>query len=477
MTKNKLTKPGKNKVLILVAACWLGILIWTRFYNLDITAPFSYDEATDQSRMHDIFEQKKLTLVGPISTDNKKVFSSISYYLYLPFAVAGHFDIASPYWGAAFWGILTAVVLLVVANQHNPKLTLVASLLILVWTPLLITGRHAYNPNLVPFWIALAIAIPKNSRFTRLLAGICLGASIHHHYTSIIASLGYIGTIMWKPSTRKQGCWLLIGLLFGIAPLILFDITHWPGIFFTSHFTSRESSEIALQASSIIPKIIQGIEAHTKLLSPYDLIANISTLFLAILALTDYRDRKDRLVWLIPISLQALVGIATSNHVEYRYAYASIPFLFTWLLLPRKGASQTLQLSLISLIIASSVTYLPRLLTTATTYPPIAVVRQIGATMQAICQDPGFKNPNIATLQSQDADTIAFKYRWYLTQFGCHFKAPSEYEVSEQLLVISQASLEEIRHDPAAAMQPFKDAKLKQQASLEDGWQLYWLGF
>ena len=170
----------------------LGIVIivfcLSRLWNLDITLPFSYDEATDLVRMREIYDQRKVTLIGPISTNNTKVFSSLTYYMYLPFAAMGDFDIASPTWGAVFWGLVTSILLLLIVMKRNAKFVWLAALLLLSWTPLVISQRHAYNPNLVPFWLALAVWLAlKKEKWAYLFTGLAVALAVHQHYLAGVA--------------------------------------------------------------------------------------------------------------------------------------------------------------------------------------------------------------------------------------------------------------------------------------------------
>ena len=66
-------------------------LIFTRFYNLEHTARFTEDESGFLVRVHQIFVERKITLVGQVNETGTKVFSSLSVYMLLPFAVLGKF--------------------------------------------------------------------------------------------------------------------------------------------------------------------------------------------------------------------------------------------------------------------------------------------------------------------------------------------------------------------------------------------------
>ena len=161
-------------------------LIFTRFYNLEHTARFTEDESGFLVRVHQIFVERKITLVGQVNETGTKVFSSLSVYMLLPFAVLGKFDPASVFYGAAFWGVVTGLALLYIVKIVNPKLLIISSLLILFWFPLVQTGRWAWNPNFIPLWIGLGILcyLQKKDIFY-FFTGLFFGLSVHQHYYAL----------------------------------------------------------------------------------------------------------------------------------------------------------------------------------------------------------------------------------------------------------------------------------------------------
>jgi len=137
----------------------LFLLLFTRFYNLERTARFIWDESSDLVRMHQIYIDRNLTLIGPISEDGNKVFSSLTYYLLLPFTVMGGFHPVSPVYGTAFWGTFTVILLLILVRRltENKIIFYLTAVLLVVWHPLIETSRWAWNPNLIPFWTAFGL--------------------------------------------------------------------------------------------------------------------------------------------------------------------------------------------------------------------------------------------------------------------------------------------------------------------------------
>ena len=105
----------------LVLASLLVILIFSRLWNLPLTARFTRDESSDLARMHQYWQEKKLTLVGPISSDGQKVFSSLTYYLQLPVTVLFNFAPVGPAVATAIWGCVTAILLFLCGKISSRK--------------------------------------------------------------------------------------------------------------------------------------------------------------------------------------------------------------------------------------------------------------------------------------------------------------------------------------------------------------------
>jgi hypothetical protein len=461
---------------------FLFLYLLTRLWNLEITVPFSYDEATDLVRMKEIYDQRKVTLIGPISTDNIKVFSSLTYYMYLPFAVLGNFDIASPAWGAVFWGLVTSMLLLLIVRKKNAKIVWLAAVLLLSWTPLVISQRHAYNPNLVTFWLALAVWLAlKKERRAYLLSGLAVALAVHQHYLAGVAGgvfLAILSIKLWVLGKKKTVVLPWMGLGLGIVPLLLFDLTALPGIFLLRSFLVPETAEIGFSLSTVGPQLLSGMRTMFELLAGLEAWAGVIFGGTILLALSDWKKHKHYNRWLLIVLAQGAVGLVTPNDYVPRYALAAVVFYFIWLFEKRHCRVRAVQLMLIGVILAGSWLQLPRILTQPTTYPPVVVVRQVGIYMREICADPRFKNGNITTIKSPDADLLAMKYRWYLSSVGCTFKAASEYDTSENVVVITTSTTKDIRADASATVTPFKNAALVAEYDLGlSPWRMVWLGF
>ena len=110
-----------NKIISFGLIIFLFLLIFSRFYNIPFTARFTEDESGFLVRVHEIYQERKITLVGQVNEQGTKVFGSLSVYLLLPFAFLGKFNPISVFYGAAFWGVITGIVLLYLSLLINKK--------------------------------------------------------------------------------------------------------------------------------------------------------------------------------------------------------------------------------------------------------------------------------------------------------------------------------------------------------------------
>ncbi len=169
------------------------LIIFTRFYNIDRTSRFIWDESSDLVSIHKIWVDKDITLIGPISEDGNKVFGSLTYYLLMPFAVINNFSPISTTYGASFWGVITAIVFLLLAYKLNNKFEVVPIFFVVFWTALLIPSRWAWNPNFMLLWSTLAmIFYISKYKYKYFVSGFLMALTIHHHYLGFYTVLAII---------------------------------------------------------------------------------------------------------------------------------------------------------------------------------------------------------------------------------------------------------------------------------------------
>ena len=474
----ELLKSKQNFSLIFIF--FAALLIFTRLYNLNHTARFTRDESSDLLHMETIFRQRKLTLVGPISSDNVKVFGSLTYYMLLPFTAATNFDPIGPVYGTAFWGILTVLLLLAITWKLNHRYLWLTALLCLIWYPLVETSRWAWNPHYVTFWIALGIvAYLIKTKLSYFLAGIFLALSFHNHYIALFGTGTFVvvaSYLAWRKKQWQHIFWLLTGYILPFIPFVLFDLRHPPGLFFSQYLASGNTPHLA---NLTLLSFVQRLWDSFWIMVNYIALPTLGWLVGSLLVWLAWLDRKkiEHWLWLLPVIAQLLVGTILSDF-QTRYFLPALVFLFVWLIVKRQGLAGWLAKALLWLMIISSLfTVIPQL--TQTKVPPdIYSLRSASQLIANKIKDDGLNNANVAVLASKDSGVLGEKYRDYISMLGVGLKAASEYDTSENLFVISTADEQTVKTDPSAAMQLFKGNRLDGTYTIPNSnWKVYWFHY
>ncbi len=496
------------------------ILIFSRFYNLDYTARFTQDESSDLARMHAYWGEKKLTLVGPIAVDNSKIFGSLTYYMQMPFAVLYNFEPVGPAIGTAFWGVITVILLMFLSlqqmniekNEQNKlkkqrknnkdsfllqikntlqkiqQITTTDSwlilfwILILIWPPLLLTSRWAWNPHLIPFWISLALVLRQlKFKSKYFFIGLFLGLTIHHHYLSVFA-IGAFAICdfvkLLKQKSYSSAILLTVGLISAVFPFVIFDLRHPPGLFFTRYLQSDTPHLADSQSLNLLDNLVRNFLAgltqvvHLWWLQLLFVIGFVELIWL------DLKKDKQHLLYLVPVFVQ-IVGCIVIDDFPQRYFLPAAVFLLAWLIQSRKNFASKTANYLLILMIISSLVQLPRILSQPILSPPMRVTTQAQHVIIDLLNDnPEIMNCNIAALTARDLDSLGLKYRDLLSIRGITFRAASEYDATEHLFVVSDLDEISVRKDKNVAMSYFKDQELRGEYLLnEDPWRVFWFSY
>lgn len=475
-----------KKKLLFFLLIVLGLL-FTRLYNLDHTARFTQDESTDLVRMHQYFTEKKLTLVGPISTDNTKVFSSLTYYLILPFVVASGFEPIGPVYGTAFWGIVTAGLLLVAIKKKFPQLFLPAALLVLTWYPLVEMSRWAWNPHFVALWASLGILAylyrDNLKGWGVFLSAFFFGMLIHHHYLAVFATAPFVGLLCIRSLQKKeyqQFSALALGYIAPVIPFVIFDLRHPPGLFFTKYLLGETPHvEKAFSIANILPNLQRNYFVFLESIVSLSFFKVLAGFLFPLLLFFDFKSKSfKRLLWISPVLGAVIFGVVL-NEYQVRYVYPALVFFLFWLLLERKEflgkmAAKTLFLTL---LISSLLTIAPQLTTTKVP-PDIYSFTQAAHYIADTIKERELKNANVAALAGLDPAPLAEKYRDIIKLYGASVREAPEYSVSEHLFVVSTGTEESVKIDASFAMQAFRDASLKETYIIPDSpWKVYWYAY
>lgn len=480
-------KTSSYKKIFVIALFSIALLI-TRYVNLDKTARFTQDESSDLARMHQYYKQKKITLVGPISNDNSKVFSSLTYYMVMPFAAAADFVPVGPVYGMAFYGVITAFLLVAIVYKVRKEWTIPAMVFVTLWYPLVEMSRWAWNPHLVVFWAALGtfayVYRAKYPALAYLVTGFSYALLFHHHYLALLATGPIILYLCFELLKKKEYRNILLLTGAYIAPhlvFVLFDLRHPPGLFFGKYLFSgntpgvQSAPGLHTYASNFIRNYQIFLDALVK---PAALKVLVGVLIPLLIFLDTKTNKLALTIWYLPAVTLVVLGIILSDF-QVRYVYPAISFLGMWLILKRSSKlAQRVATSIVVVLLVGSALTIWKQITVTSVPPDMHSLTQMGAYIQKTIRENSVKNSNVAVVASPDSAPLGEKYRDLIGMDGTSLRAASEYEVSENLFAITTSSLEEIQKDQSFAMLAFKNGHLKDSFEVPGSpWRVYWLGY
>lgn len=459
-----------TKIVLIII--YVSLLIFTRVYNLDRTARFIWDESSDLVRMHQFFLENKLTLIGPIDETGTKVFGSLTYYMLMPFAILGHFDPVSPVYGAAFWGIITALLLVYLTSLINKKLIMVIALLTLIWFPLIETSRWAWNPNLIPFWVTLGIVLFQFKRKIKLFfTGLFFGLTVHHHYLSVFVLAGFVLAL----KNFSKVFLVSLGIIVTIIPFVIFDLRHPPGLFLTRiiFFSPTEGSGSLVSA---LDKLRVWYEYMTNYYTQMPVLSILLAGMVPLLVVIDIKNKSRALIYAAAwiAQLLGLIFINNPGSIYYYYLLPSTIFFLIWLIIPRQKFSSSLAKVILVILVTGGFLSVGPKLTRSNWQTDIYSVRQITRVIKEKIKKDDLKNVNLTVLSSPDNNTYGRRYRDLLLIDDIKLLSKDEYSLSDHLFIISIAAEQDLRNDPAFEINYFRKGRLVQKTDIPNSdWRVF----
>lgn len=240
----------------LIAFIALGAALLLRFYRVEQTFSFMYDQARDLEAVRTMIQEKKPTLLGPqtsvgIFTGGETYFGPLHYYLLLlPFALFDQNPLA-PIIFTGITNVLSGIFLYLLLKRltKNRWLPWAAFTLYLLSPVSLQYSRFYWNPNFLPLFVSLAyfcfwLFLEKQKTFWLLATGLWAGFCFQLHYVALPLFLGFLPFLFNKKevfASVKRFTFYLLGFIGGILPIIVFELRH--KFFITGsiiyHFTSK----------------------------------------------------------------------------------------------------------------------------------------------------------------------------------------------------------------------------------------------
>lgn len=448
------------------------LMVGVRTWNIETTSRFLWDESSDLNRMHELFLNPRITLLGPMSEDKVKIFSSLTYYLTLPFVIIGNFDPISSVWSTIFFGILTVGLFILLIRTKNKILFYLSIILMAISFPLVEASRWAWNPHFIPFWqvLGLIILFKTNKWWTSLAGGLAMGLTIHHHYYALFAVIGFGLVYLLLNKSWKKFMGFIIGVLIAISPFIVFDLTHPPGLFLSrALFFSPLSVERGGFSLINIPNNIYKI---TLQFSEY-LAGNLTIggILLLIGTIGVLIKSKNTQIWILPVIFQICLLSLVGGEISSHYLLPGVIFYYWWLY--KSAEKSKLAIGLLGLIIITNLISLPILLTKNDWSTNIKATKRIEKIIIDEYQNTQ-ERFNIGVFGSPDPNTYGRKYRDLLEISGVSVDNFDKFFDSEKIFFISYKDWNELKGDPAYEMNNFREEEPLKSFQIENSnWKVF----
>ena len=319
------------------------------------------------------------------------------------------------------------------------------------------TGRWAWNPNLVPFWVSLSlIFFFRKGNLFKFFSGLAIGLSFHLHYIAILSCIG-LGLIILFDSVKSKNLGGLVSYVCGIIlttlPFVIFDLRHPPGLFFSRFIYFNNLGGIANE-KSILNNIVLAFQGTFQYFIQ-SIYLEVALIFILILLFYSDIKEKSRALFFIGVFLIQLAGVALVTNFFPRYIIQGVPFFFVYLIYPRKSTGKILSYLVLIVVIITSILSFPKQIT-------------------AVAWE---NNTNSARFISNTIyDDIGSRYRNLLLIKGVTLRAKNEYQITDHLFVVSISDIDKVRNDPAYEVGNFRKGKLIREWTVpESPWKIYLL--
>ena len=269
-----------SQILLVVLISTAAFL---RLYNLEDSLSFQGDQGRDAMIVSQIFTEKDLVFIGPVTSVGNMYLGPLYYYFMLPFLWLSYPSPMGPVCGGAILGIVTVWLMYRLGKDLiGEKAALIATLFFTLTGTVITYTRFSWNPNPAPLVSALMIyftykAWQKNSWYW---VGVILSFAVlmQLHYLTLLSAGG--AGIVWlvslyenlqiKKKSKKLALQLkataagVFLLLLSFTPLVLFDSKHeWLNANAFYKLLSKEENFKTATDVSFFNKILETIaETH-----------------------------------------------------------------------------------------------------------------------------------------------------------------------------------------------------------------------
>ncbi len=452
--KKEIFSYAKNqKVEFFSLALLIIIASVLRFWNIEGHMTFLGDEGRDALVLLNIFQEGKLTLLGPSASVGGFFLGPAYYYLVIPgFLLFGMSPVGMAF-EVAVIGFITVIILFFLIKNYLGFLpAFLATLLYSVSPVIVIFSRSSWNPNILPFlsiliFVFLLLSKERNKLIFNFAVGGIFGLAIQSHYLGLILSIPIflITTIFSIKNISKLikiYIVTIIGFIATFSPYFLFEIRH--GFKNTStiiDFVTKPSGAVGLrefQYSDNVLSVISRLFRETLLItdSKFALLIGLATLVLTIISIIFIKSKKINNFYFVVIvwTLAGVLGLAFYNGELYNYYFSflfPVPFLLLSLIIFTVIKQKYASFVMVAITLVFAAYLLPRNIIFRPESNQLETARSVS---EKVLDLSGGKPYNFALMASGNTD---YAYRFFLekSEFA---PTPIEKQIADQLIVVCE---------------------------------------
>lgn len=350
---------------------WLGLILvvalFTRTWNLWDSLQFQGDQGRDAIVVSQIFTERDLVFIGPVTSVGNMYLGPLYYYFMLPFLWLSYPNPIGPVYAVAALGILTVYLIYRWGKAWvGETAALLAATVYALSANFALYSRFSWNPNPAPlvslmtlwgvwlalkksplYWwlVSLGISILIQLHYvTLLVAGAAAGVWVFEQLKAILAaqhSKAFLKNYWAETQKLWLGSFLALGIfLVSLTPLMLFDWKHdwlnakaFQSLLFKGETFDAQAAETKIEKLWTILKETDGrslqILAEINLGKQRDLNHGVVAVILASLLYLLWKNRGHKnFTGLALIAWWLLVGILGTAAYQHSVFDHYIAYLF-----------------------------------------------------------------------------------------------------------------------------------------------------
>jgi 4-amino-4-deoxy-L-arabinose transferase-like glycosyltransferase len=224
-----------NRLKVFLVFLIVGLSIFTHFYRIDQTYIFQNDEGRDALITFKMIDTGRPVLLGPETSVGNMYLGPFYYYLMVPALYLSHLDPVGPAIMVAILGIATTYLIFLLGRRSFGYWAGAIGALFYALSPIMLHhSRNSWNPNVLPFFVALLLLLPNFKKpIWQLSFGLLVGIIFQLHYVALILPGFMFLASSWEYlRERKFKSYLsfclvaLAGFLISSSPFWLFEYRH-----------------------------------------------------------------------------------------------------------------------------------------------------------------------------------------------------------------------------------------------------------